>query len=110
MLEISSTHKEARRSPVEQIPVEVALEIFRHFCRVDLEGLSKLSLVCKLWQSYVIEMPELWRIFVLDPTDELDIEAAKYHITNEAIVGALCIPVGIGNIGKHSSTPFLRTV
>ncbi|KIP04582.1 hypothetical protein PHLGIDRAFT_120572 [Phlebiopsis gigantea 11061_1 CR5-6] len=24
--------------------------------------------------------------------------AAKYHITNEAIIGALCIPVGIGNI------------
>ncbi|GJE88176.1 MFS general substrate transporter [Phanerochaete sordida] len=24
--------------------------------------------------------------------------AAKYHITNEAVIGALCIPVGIGNI------------
>jgi len=24
--------------------------------------------------------------------------AAKYHITNEAIIGALCIPVGVGNI------------
>ncbi|GJE88177.1 MFS general substrate transporter [Phanerochaete sordida] len=24
--------------------------------------------------------------------------AAKYHITNEAVIGALCIPVGVGNI------------
>lgn len=32
------------------------------------------------------------------------VQGAKYGITNEALVGAMCIPVGFGNIGKWRLT------
>lgn len=37
-------------------------------------------------------------------------QAAKYHITNEAVIGALCIPVGVGNICTSSLDCILHEV